>query len=164
MGLRPDRKPATAEASWGLPARLTRPPAGGPSCGEGVGMDASIRDGRSPSAWRMAAAVAAAAAAALASLTGASRADAGAGRAPGPAAVAGTVSTIAGGVGGPAPARRVSVNLCGLGGIREGCGVSFARGHVYFTDLETAGIAFGRDPNGGLVRAVSLRTGRLTTP
>src|SRR6266702_4308169 len=93
-----------------------------------------------------------------------SRAGAGAGRAPGPAASAGTVSTIAGGVGGPAPARRVSVNLCGLALARDGCGVSFAGGHVYFTDLETAGISVGRDDNGGLVRAVSLRTGRLTTP
>src|SRR6266700_730561 len=93
-----------------------------------------------------------------------SRAGAGAGRAPGPAASAGTVSTIAGGVGGPASARRVSVNLCGLALARDGCGVSFAGGHVYFTDLETAGISVGRDDNGGLVRAVSLRTGRLTTP
>src|SRR5215831_412403 len=126
-------------------------------------MRTSISDGTAHSARRIAA-VAVVAAAALASLTSSARAAAGADRAAGPAADAGTVSTIAGGVGGPAPARRVSVNLCGLRSITDGCGVSFARGHLYFTDLETAGIAFGRDPNGGLIRAVSLRTGRLTTP
>src|SRR5579859_210716 len=51
-----------------------------------------------------------------------------------PAAAAGTVTTIAGGVGGPAPARSISVVVC-RGTRRSACGFSFAGGSLYFTDL-----------------------------
>jgi NHL repeat len=56
--------------------------------------------------------------------------------------VAGTISTIAGGVGGPGPGTKVSVALP--------CGVSFAAGHLYISQ--------------GVVREVGAATGRLTTP
>jgi len=56
--------------------------------------------------------------------------------------VTGTISTIAGGVGGPGPGTKVSVALP--------LGVSFAAGHLYISQ--------------GVVREVSEVTGRLTTP
>jgi hypothetical protein len=118
-------------------------------------MPTRIGGGGHASARRTAAVVATAGAAVLACLTGSAGAVVGAARAPGTAA--GIVSTIAGGVGGPAPARKVSIGLCGLVAVTSGCGVSFAGGHLYFTDLSAGN-------GGGLVRAVSLRTGRLTTP
>jgi hypothetical protein len=58
------------------------------------------------------------------------------------AAEAGVISTLAGGVGGPARATRVALSHCG---------VAFSAGFVY---------AGARDA----VRKVSLRTGWLTTP
>ena len=57
----------------------------------------------------------------------------------------GTVSTIAGGMGGPGPARGVSVQLCGNLVERGGCGVSFAGGSLYFTDL---GASAGQEAHG----------------
>ncbi len=64
------------------------------------------------------------------------------GRARGGQAAAGVISTVAGGVGGPGRATGVVV---------VPCGVAFSAGFVY------AGA-------GAVVRKVSLRTGRLTTP
>src|SRR6202035_1519409 len=66
---------------------------------------------------------------------------------PGGAAVAGTISTVAGGPGGPGPGRQVAV---------APCAVSFADGEVYVAD----GLGNFR---GGVVRMVSPQTGRLTT-
>jgi hypothetical protein len=73
---------------------------------------------------------------------------------PGPKAAAqpaagGIISTFAGGVGGPAPARRV--------GIARPCGLGFGAGELYI------GQAGGRTGT-GLVRAVNATTGGLTTP
>jgi hypothetical protein len=59
------------------------------------------------------------------------------------AASAGTISTVAGGVGGPGKATTVA--------LRDPCGVAFGAGHVYVADTWA-------------VRAVSPGTGRLTTP
>jgi hypothetical protein len=86
----------------------------------------------------------------LASVTTAALAGAGAAQAGGPAP--GTISTIAGGVGGPGPARQVSIAPCGKPRLQNPCGISFADGSLYFTDTV------------GVVRQVSLRTGRLTSP
>jgi hypothetical protein len=72
-------------------------------------------------------------------VTGAGGADASAGAQP---AVAGTISTVAGGVGGPAKATNVPVN--------DPCGVSVASGLLYIAD-------------GPTVRQVDS-TDRLTTP
>ena len=66
---------------------------------------------------------------------------------PGGAAVAGTISTVAGGPGGPGPGRQVAV---------APCAVSFADGEVYVAD----GLGNFR---GGVVRMISPQTGRLTT-
>src|SRR5258708_5433047 len=55
----------------------------------------------------------------------------------------GTIETVAGGVGGPGPARSVYI-----GGP---CALSFAAGNLYVAQ-------------GGLVRRISMRTGWLTTP
>src|SRR5215467_11294062 len=57
-------------------------------------------------------------------------------------AAPGTISTIAGGVGGPAPARTVAF-------LDGPTGLAYAGGHLYVTDA--------------YVRAISMRTGRLTT-
>jgi len=64
------------------------------------------------------------------------------GRLPGNAAP-GTISTIAGGVGGPGPARAVAF-------LNAPTGLAYAGGHLYVTDA--------------YVRSISMRTGRLTTP
>ncbi len=58
-------------------------------------------------------------------------------------AAPGTISTIAGGVGGPAPARTVAF-------ANGPTGLAYAGGHLYVTDA--------------YVRAISMRTGGLTTP
>ena len=58
-------------------------------------------------------------------------------------APAGVISTVAGGVGGPARATRVA--------LESACGVAFSAGFVYVGA-------------GDAVRKISLRTGRLTTP
>jgi hypothetical protein len=63
------------------------------------------------------------------------------------AGAAGTISTVAGGVGGPGPATEVALNV-GTFGI---CGVSFGSGHVYISAETT-------------VREVTPGTDRLTTP
>ena len=60
---------------------------------------------------------------------------------------AGVISTVAGGVGGPARATTVALNACG---------VSFGAGHLYIADDGPV--------QGGSVRAVSPGTDRLTTP
>jgi sugar lactone lactonase YvrE len=60
----------------------------------------------------------------------------------GRAATAGVISTVAGGVGGPAKATNVGLDVCG---------VSYADGHVELAD-------------GGAVRTVNPRTDWLTTP
>ena len=82
----------------------------------------------------------------------------GAGRTAGPAGAAGTISTIAGGVGGPGPARTISIAPCGLDRERLSCGIGFSGGKLYFTSYA------GGNLDGAVVRAVSIRTGRLTTP
>jgi hypothetical protein len=63
--------------------------------------------------------------------------------APRAAAAAGTISTVAGGVGGPGTATQV--------GLAGPCGVSFSAGRVYVADS-------------GAVRVVNPGTDRLTTP
>src|SRR5262249_29689507 len=72
-------------------------------------------------------------------------APAGTALASGGAAPAGTITTVAGGVGGPALGSAVAIGY--------GCGVASAGGVTY--------IATQTD---GLVRAVSERTGQLSTP
>jgi trimeric autotransporter adhesin len=62
----------------------------------------------------------------------------------------GTISTVAGGVGGPGPATRVSV---------VPCGVTYGGGRLYVADSAGAGVS----PSGGSVREVSPQTARLTT-
>jgi len=61
----------------------------------------------------------------------------------------GTISTVVGGVGGPARGRRVAVSLCGQG---NPCPLTFAAGRLWFGDENHA------------VRALSIATGWLTTP
>ncbi len=61
----------------------------------------------------------------------------------------GTITTVAGGVGGPESARQVAVSVCASTSM---CQLAFAAGQLYFPDSNEA------------VRAVSLATGRLTTP
>jgi len=75
----------------------------------------------------------------------------------GAAGTPGRISTIAGGVGGPGPARSVSFQTCASSSDRGGCGLSFAGGNLYFTDL-------GPLDGDGLVRQVSLKTGALSSP
>jgi sugar lactone lactonase YvrE len=70
-------------------------------------------------------------------------ARAGGAGAPRASTVAGVISTVAGGVGGPARAIRVHLFLP--------CGASFGAGHLYIADATT-------------VRAVNPGTDRLTTP
>jgi hypothetical protein len=78
------------------------------------------------------------------------------------AAPAGTISTVAGGVGGPGPATSVSVTACGVQNSRTPCGMTFAGGQLYLTDLGEDGENSARA--GDVIRAVSLATGTLTTP
>jgi trimeric autotransporter adhesin len=66
------------------------------------------------------------------------------------AAVAGDISTVAGGVGGPGPATGVATP--------SPCGVTFGGGALY---AATSPMSFGLS---GTVREVSRATGRLTTP
>jgi hypothetical protein len=75
-----------------------------------------------------------------------------------PAAAAGAITTIAGGIGGPGPARSVSIAPCGTPTFRQACGVGFAAGRLYFTDIT------GQSFNAGVVRSVALTGGGLTTP
>ena len=78
------------------------------------------------------------------------------------APLAGTISTIAGTVGGPGPARNFAVAPCGRESRYRLCGLTFAGGHLYTTDV-------GADNDGGLhigcvVRSISLSGGQLSTP
>ena len=75
---------------------------------------------------------------------------------------AGTISTLAGTVGGPGPARSVAVAPCGRESRYRLCGLAFAGGHLYATDA-------GADNDGGLavgcvVRSISISGGQLRTP
>ncbi len=58
-----------------------------------------------------------------------------------PAAAPGTIATIAGGVGGPGPARSVSIEPCGRPTFKVSCGLAFASGRLYFTDLTSGGLS-----------------------
>ena len=73
-----------------------------------------------------------------------------------------TISTVAGGVGGPGPATGVSVAPCGVQNSKTPCGMTFAGGQLYLTDLGENGENSAR--SGDVIRAVSLATGTLTTP
>jgi hypothetical protein len=84
-------------------------------------------------------------AAGLAVAAGSARAAVVAGRPP-----AGTITTVAGGVGGPGPALRVAIDACGL---------KFVAGALY-----VGGRGGSLYAPGAAVRRVALRTGRLTTP
>ena len=64
---------------------------------------------------------------------------------------AGTITTVASGIGGPGPAVKVAIDACGL---------KFVAGALYVGG--GGGSLYG--PGGAAVRRVSLRTGRLTTP
>ncbi|HEX3646907.1 MAG TPA: hypothetical protein VHV49_00690, partial [Pseudonocardiaceae bacterium] len=105
--------------------------------------------------------------AAAAALLAGALTGAGAGAATAVAAVAavpaGTIAALAGGVGGPGPATSVSVAPCGTQNSRTPCGMTFAGGQLYLTDI---GYNAPGEPSqaGDVVRAVSLATGRLTTP
>jgi len=79
-----------------------------------------------------------------------------------PATPAGTISTVAGGVGGPGPATSVSVAPCGVQNARTAGGMTFAGGLLYLADLGENGENSARA--GDVIRAVSLATGTLTTP
>ena len=61
----------------------------------------------------------------------------------------GTISTVVGGVGGPAPGRRVAVSLCGQ---FNPCPLTFAAGRLWFGDENHT------------ARALSIATSQLTTP
>ena len=74
---------------------------------------------------------------------------------PGPARVAGAgtagvISTVAGGVGGPARATKVAIGA-GAGSTSQTCGVAVSGGRLYVA-------------NGSTLRAVNARTDGLTTP
>jgi trimeric autotransporter adhesin len=73
---------------------------------------------------------------------------------------AGTISTVAGGVGGPAKGTKVSLFVPGgLDGEGYGpCGVTYADGSLYAAASSTQGVG------GGSVRKVNPQTGWLTTP
>ena len=107
-------------------------------------------------AWALAGAAIPASAAVLAAMTvlagGGPTAAAGQ-RARGAAAPDGTISTVAGGVGGPAAATKVNLGVSTplAGTANSPCGVSFALGQVFIADNWT-------------VRSVSPLTGGLTTP
>ncbi len=75
-----------------------------------------------------------------------------------PAAAPGTITTVAGGVGGPGPARSTSIEPCGTPAFRARCGLVFADGRLYFNDVA------GRNFDASLVRSVSIDGGTLTTP
>lgn len=119
-------------------------------------MHVGRRELRSRSFRFAAVAAVAAAAAALASLASPAHAMAGASQDPGSLAP-GTVTTIAGGVGGPGPETAVAITVCGKFISQGGCGFSFAAGNLYFTDMGWA------NNTGDMVRRVNLRTGMLTT-
>ncbi|HEX3490008.1 MAG TPA: hypothetical protein VHU92_11710 [Streptosporangiaceae bacterium] len=79
-----------------------------------------------------------------------------------PAVAPGTISTVAGGVGGPGPATSVSVAPCGVQNARTAVGMTFSAGQLHFPDLGENGENSPRA--GDVIRAVSLATGTLTTP
>lgn len=79
-----------------------------------------------------------------------------------PAPPAGTIATIAGNVGGPGPARSVAVAPCGLQAVGRLCGLAFAGGHLYATDVG-ADTYFGLDA-GCVVRSIGIHGGQLSTP
>src|SRR5215813_5663567 len=74
----------------------------------------------------------------------------------------GIITTVAGGVGGPGPARTVAVSPCA--GTNSDfndplqCDVTFAAGQLYVTD------DFGAFGGTSTVRSVDFATGRLSTP
>src|SRR5262249_29217072 len=74
----------------------------------------------------------------------------------------GIITTVAGGVGGPGPARTVAVSPCA--GTNSDfndplqCDVTFAAGQLYVTD------DFGAFGGASTVRSVDFATGRLSTP
>jgi hypothetical protein len=74
----------------------------------------------------------------------------------------GTITTVAGGVGGPGPATSVSVAPCGTADEARQCGMTFAGGRLYLTDIGEDAVFPTRA--GDVIRAISLRTGELTTP
>ena len=78
------------------------------------------------------------------------------------APTAGTISTLAGGVGGPGPARNVAVAPCGVASLFRPCGMTFAGGHLYTTDVGVG--TLNSIKVGCVVRAIDLGTGALTTP
>ena len=78
------------------------------------------------------------------------------------ASSAGTITTIAGSVGGPGPARSVAVAPCGLRAVDKPCGLAFADGHLYATDVG-ADTYYGVDV-GCVVRSIAMRGGGLSTP
>ena len=79
-----------------------------------------------------------------------------------PAVAPATISTVAGGVGGPGPATGVSVAPCGVQNARTAVGMTFSAGQLYFPDLGENGENSARA--GDVIRAVSLAAGTLTTP
>jgi hypothetical protein len=103
--------------------------------------------------------VALAGAAALAGPGPAARAESRAAQAAG---APGTITTVVGGVGGPGPAASVSVAPCGTADVAAQCGMTFAGGRLYLTDIGEDGVFPTRA--GDVIRAISLRTGELTTP
>ena len=110
-----------------------------------------------PGAWRRAIiAVAGATACAVLAVPGAAASP---GRLPSPP---GTISTLAGGVGGPGPARSVAVAPCGVVSLRQLCGMAFAGGHLYTTDVGVGSL--NSIKVGCVVRAIDAGTGALTTP
>src|SRR5690348_14203283 len=66
-----------------------------------------------------------------------------------PSAVTPTISVLAGGVGGPGPARQVPLTVCGT---ISPCPLKFAGGRIYFGE--------GR----GLIRSIGIKGGQLSTP
>ena len=68
----------------------------------------------------------------------------------GHAPAAGTITTVAGGVGGPARATKVSVHACGM---------AYAGGHLYVADATDSGTG----DEAASVRMVNPATGQLTT-
>jgi hypothetical protein len=68
----------------------------------------------------------------------------------GPSLAAGTITTVAGGVGGPGRATNVDLGASQQAGA-QACGAAFGAGHLYLGDFS-------------MLRAVDPLTGRLTTP
>jgi sugar lactone lactonase YvrE len=79
---------------------------------------------------------------------------------PGDTVAAGTITIIAGGPGAPGPAQAISLDPCGSDS-RKPCGLAFADGRLYVTDL---GKTSNSSLTGSVVRAVSMSTGLVTTP